>query len=115
MAVAPLPAAAETSAVAFNLTITGGTGSGFLTTTPGDVLSPPVASTINWWQPNQTFANGSVVEVPTLERMVRAQSGQPGEVQAKGTLGLPVTTFAGGGSTQYVIDVAGYFTRGALG
>ena len=24
--------------------------------------------------------------------------------------GWPVTTFAGGGSTQYVIDVAGYYT-----
>ena len=97
--------AEDAVAVAYNLTATGTTGSGFLTTVPGDVLSPPVASTINWWRPNQTLANGSVVDVPQFDRLVKAKG-----AQAQGTLGLPVTTFAGGGSTQYVIDVAGYYT-----
>ena len=91
--------------VAFNLTSTGGTDTGYLTTVPGDVLAPPVASTLNWWQPNQTLANGSVVDVPSLDRVVKSQGGEVVK-----TLGLPVTTFAGGGSTQYVIDVAGYFS-----
>ena len=95
----------DAAAVAFNLTATGGTGTGFLTTVPGDVLSPPVASTLNWWQPNQTLANGSVVDVPNFNRVVKAL----GE-EVEGTLALPVTTYAGGGSTQYIIDVAGYYT-----
>ena len=99
----------QAAAVAFNLTATGGTGTGFLTTVPGDVLAPPVASTLNWWQPNQTLANGSVVDVPTLARVVAAKGGE-----VNGTLGLPVTTFAGGGSTQYVIDVAGYYTYSVI-
>lgn len=103
MAVAGVPE--DAVAVAFNLTATGGTGSGFLTTVPGDVLAPPVASTLNWWQSNQTLANGSVVDVPDFDRLVKAK----GE-GVNGTLGLPVTTFAGGGSTQYIIDVAGYYT-----
>ena len=94
----------ESVAVAFNLTATGGKGTGYLTTTPGDVKSPPVASTINWWQPNQTLANGTVVDVPSLRRMTKAGA-------LNGGPKLPVNTFAGGGSTQYVIDVAGYFTN----
>lgn len=88
----------EAIAVAFNLTETGTEGSGFLTTTPAFVDSPPVASTINWWQSNQTIANGTVVEVPARFPDLRAIEPTAG-----------VNTFAGGGSTQYVMDVAGYF------
>ena len=82
---------AQAAAVAFNLTATGGSATGYLTVTPGGTEAPPVASTINWWRRNQTLANGSVVALP-------------------GGPSLPVTTFAGGGSTQYVIDVAGYYS-----
>ena len=99
-------------AVAYNLTVTGTAGSGFLTTMPGDVLSPPVASTINWWQSGQTWANGSVVEIPSLPKVGAAvgAAGQGTQALNGGPLALPVTTFAGGGSTQYIIDVAGYYT-----
>lgn len=103
MAVAGVPP--EAVAVSFNLTATGGTGTGFLTTTPGTSLAPPVASTINWWQPNQTLANASIVDLPLLGPGGRAPGSGP-----RGTLGLPVTTFAGGGSTQFILDVSGYFT-----
>lgn len=103
MAVAEVPE--DAVAVTYNLTATGTSGSGFLTTVPGDVPSPPVASTINWWQSGQTLANGSVVDVPDFERLVQAKGDG-----VNGTLGLPVTTFAGGGSAQYIIDVSGYFT-----
>lgn len=100
MAVAGVPASAE--AVSYNLTITSTQTSGYLTTTPGDVISPPLASTINWWRTNQTLANGSVVGIPSPVGDDRAAVSDP--------LSLPVTTFAAGGSTQYLIDVAGYFT-----
>lgn len=104
MAVAGVPA--EAVAVSFNLTATGGTGTGFLTTMPGSASAPPVASTLNWWQPNQTLANASVVDLPLFPPPgLRSQGVTP-----QGTLGLPVTTFAGGGGTQFIIDVTGYFT-----
>ena len=96
----------EAVAVAFNLTATGGTETGFLTTVPGNVLSPPVASTINWWQPNQTLANGSVVALPQYGKVLAEGEG------LNGFSPLEVKTFAGGGSTQFVIDVAGYYTYG---
>ena len=113
MAVSGVPE--RTAAVAFNLTATGGSGSGYLTTTPGDSMSPPVASTINWWRPNQTLANGSVVALPVTSNGASPLStdagGEPtASTGVNGTLPLPVTTFAGGGSTHYVIDVAGYYS-----
>lgn len=90
----------EAVAVAFNLTETGTTGSGYLTVTPGFLGSPPVASTINWWRANQTIANGTVVAV--AGKSTGAMKYSP----------TSVNTFAGGGSTQYIMDVAGYFHYG---
>ena len=102
----------EAVAVAFNLTETGTKGSGYLTSTPGDTASPPVASTINWWQSNQTIANGSTVAVdgifgPSLEEALLPLAGEP---LRNGESSYPlIKTFAGGGSTQYVLDIGGYF------
>ena len=76
-------------AVAFNLTITGNYGSGYLTMAPGNTVTPPFASTINWTAGNTTLANGSVVGIDNARQ---------------------VATFAGGGGgSQYIIDVAGYY------
>lgn len=78
----------DATAIAFNLTATGQTTSGLISLTPGDVSTAPSPSTINWTRPQQTVANGYVVSVDT------------GEVRA----------FVGGrGSTQFVIDVVGYY------
>ena len=83
-------------AVVFNLTETGTSGSGYLTSTPGDTKSPPVASTINWWTSNQTIANGTVV-------------GLSGEAPTRFLENPRIKTYAGGGSSQYVLDLGGYF------
>jgi len=76
------------AAIAYNLTITNTTGSGFLTIAPG-TASSVTASSINWSAAGQDLANGLIVAIDTL-RQVRAFSG-------------------GGGSTDFVIDIAGYF------
>lgn len=76
------------SAVAFNLTITGGVGSGFVEVTPGGKPSSGT-STINWTSPNTTTANGSVVGINAAREQ---------------------TAYTGGAhSTQYLIDIAGYY------
>lgn len=76
-------------AVAANLTATGTTGSGWLALTPAGTKEAPGISTLNWMQPNSTLANGTVT----------------------GAIDDAVTTFAAGGSTQYILDVAGYYHR----
>ena len=75
-------------AVAFNLTLDQTVNAGYLTVTPGGTTLLPLASTINWYRNNQVIANGAAVNI-SADRTV--------------------TTFAGCGSTQYIIDVAGYF------
>lgn len=83
---------ADAAGVAVNLTVTSTLGTGFLTLSP-DLVSTlradPTASTINWYAPGQTIANGTT-------------SG----VTAPLTL---ATTAGGGGSTQYILDIAGYY------
>ena len=79
---------AGAGAVAFNLTLDQTVAAGYLTVTPGGTTSLPLASTINWYRDNQVIANGTTVRVNSARE---------------------VTTFAGCGSTQYIIDVAGYF------
>ena len=83
----------DVPAVAVNLTITGTTGSGFLSVAPGSAPERPPASTINWTRPGTTIANGTVV----------------------GAADDTVRTFAGGGSTQYITDVAGYYSYVPVG
>jgi hypothetical protein len=79
---------AGASAIAFNLTITDTVGTGFLTIAPG-TASTVTASSINWSTTGESLANGLIVAVDG-SRQVRAFAG-------------------GGGSTNFVLDVAGYF------
>ena len=79
---------AGASAIAFNLTVTDTVGAGFLTVAPG-TASTVTASSINWSASGQNLANGLVVAVDS-SRQVRVFAG-------------------GGGSTNFIIDVAGYF------
>ena len=84
------------TAVAYNLTVTDGTGAGFLTVSPGNITSTPTSSTINWWGPGQMLANGIDVKVDA---------------------GKSVNVYAGpsaGVSTQFVIDIVGYFAPTAV-
>ena len=79
---------ARSTAVAYNLTVTGTLTSGFLTVAPGIAISV-TASSINWSGDGQNLANGAIVAIDP-SRQVRVFAG-------------------GGGSTDFVIDIAGYF------
>ena len=79
---------AGSTAVAYNLTVTGTQTSGFLTVAPGTATGV-TASSINWSGDGQILANGSIVGIDT-SRQVRVFAG-------------------GGGSTDFVIDIVGYF------
>lgn len=85
--VTTLPVPADAVAVALNATITGTTGTGFLSVT-APTTAAPKTSTVNWFDSPTTRANGSFVSV---ERKASQAS----------TGGL----FA----TEYVYDMAGYF------
>lgn len=86
----------EATAVAYNLTVTGQSASGFASVAPGDTPDTwqPQASTINWVRPAQTIANGYVSK----------------------TAVDTVKVFVGGtGSAQVIFDVVGYYVpRGDL-
>ena len=78
------------TAVAYNLTVTGQTASGFASVVPADTPDTwqPTTSTINWVRPGQNLANGYVGKV------------SDGAVKV----------FVGGtGSTQVVMDLVGYY------
>ena len=87
----------EATAVAYNLTVTGQTASGFASVVPADTpdLWQPSASTINWVRPQQTIANGYIGKI--------ADGG--------------VKVFVGGnGSAQVLMDLVGYYVpRDAVG
>jgi hypothetical protein len=76
------------TAVAYNLTVTATQNSGFLTLAPGTAAGV-TASSINWFGDGQNLANGAIVAVDG-SRQVRVFAG-------------------GGGSTDFLIDIAGYF------
>jgi hypothetical protein len=76
-----------TQAMAFNLTAVDTVDKGHLRVTGGDTGTPPNTSAINWYQSGMRLANGSITDI------------------ADGR----ITTFAWGGSSQYLIDVAGYY------
>jgi hypothetical protein len=78
---------AGASAIAYNLTLSNTTGIGFLAVTPGGA-STYAASSINWSAAGQLLANGLIVGVD-------------------GTRAIKV--FAGGSSTNFIVDVVGYF------
>lgn len=79
---------AEATAIAYNLTVTGTSSAGFLAVTPGDAAAF-AASAINWSGNGVTVANAGIVKLDALRR---------------------VKVFAGGGgSTDFIIDITGYF------
>jgi hypothetical protein len=76
------------TAIAFNVSITDTTGAGFLSVAPGGA-STILSSSINWSGPGQSIANGLIVGLDASRQ---------------------VKVFAGGtGSTNFLIDVSGYF------
>lgn len=79
---------AGSTAVAYNLTITATQASGFLAVAPGTATGI-TASSINWAGDGLNLANAAIVAVDGSRR-VRVFAG-------------------GGGSTDFVIDVTGYF------
>jgi hypothetical protein len=76
------------TAVTFNLTLADTAGSGFLAVVPGDATGFS-ASTINWFTDGQILANASSVGIDSL-RTIKVFSG-------------------GGGSTDFLIDITGYY------
>lgn len=82
----------DATAVSASITVTGTVGEGYVTLYPtGDVM--PASSSINWFASGQTLA--SSIEV--------ALGG--GQVDA----------FAAGGSTQFIVDITGYYQTGGAG
>lgn len=78
---------AGASAIAYNLTLSNTTGIGFLAVTPGGASSY-AASSINWSSAGQLLANGLIVGVDGART---------------------IKVFAGGNSTNFIVDVVGYF------
>jgi hypothetical protein len=76
------------TAIAFNITITETSDSGFLSVAPGNAFTSP-SSSINWTSAGQTLANGLIVKIHT-DRTVKVFCG-------------------GGGSTHFLIDVSGFW------
>lgn len=75
-------------AIAYNLTVTGTTGAGFLSVGPGD-STVAAGSAINWSGPGLSLANGLTATLDGAR---------------------PIKVFAGpGGDTQFLIDVMGYY------
>jgi hypothetical protein len=81
----PVPATA--TALLINTTVTGNSGSGFLTVAPPSVQTP-TTSTINWFHPQTTRANGSIVST---------------------SLGHTRAFVGGTHATHYLLDITGYF------
>ncbi len=76
------------TAIAYNITVTKTTGQGYLSVNPGDALQI-TSSSINWFGENQDIANGLIVALDN-NRQIKVFGG-------------------GGGSTDFVIDITGYF------
>lgn len=75
------------SGIAYNLTVTQTSNSGFLSIARGSA-TVATASTINWSAAGTTLANASVVGLDTFRR---------------------VKVFCGSGSTHLILDVVGYY------
>ena len=78
---------AGATAIQYNLTIVNTVATGYLQVSPGDAVAI-TSSSINWTASGQIAANGLVVKLDT-SRQVKA--------------------FASGGSTDFIIDVLGYY------
>ena len=78
---------AGATAIAFNLTIAAPQGSGYLCVAPGSAATF-TASSINWGPTTGVLANGTLVQLDSARQ---------------------VKVFANGGSTDFIIDVTGYY------
>ena len=78
---------ANAVAVAYTLTVTDTGGQGFLAVNPGGVVAVS-ASSINWFGSGEILANTGVVKLGP---------------------GRSLTVVAGGGSTNFIIDIVGYY------
>ena len=90
--------AARVTAVAFNLTATGGTGVNYLSISPGDATSRPATSTINF-SANQNIANSGITRV-SWDTSSRSGTG---DYEIKVWCGDDV------GSTHFVVDITGFW------
>ena len=79
---------AGATAIAANVTVTGTIGGGFLVCNPGGVTTVG-ASTINWSAAGQTLANGVILTLDATRKIT--------------------VVAGGGGATDFIIDVTGYF------
>jgi hypothetical protein len=96
--------ATRVSAVAYNLTATGGTGVNYLAISSGDITSKPATSAINF-SANQNIANGGITRVywDTTSR-----SGV-GDYEIKVWCGDDV------GSVHFIVDVVGFWWNSPFG
>ena len=81
---------AGATAISANITVVNTVGSGFLAANPGGTVVVS-AATINWYGPGQILNNGVIVTLNTNRELTVVAGG------------------AGGASTDFVIDVTGYF------
>lgn len=88
-----LTLSAGTTAVAYNLTVTDQSASGYATVTSAELITEPRSSSINWSRPKQTVANGHITSIDA---------------------GKSVKVFVGGtGTAEVIVDVVGFFQPGA--
>ena len=87
-----VPSSPPPTAVVMNVTVSGATEASYLTLYPSDASQPP-ASNINFTA-GETLANLAVIKLGTDGR---------------------VKVFNGNGSTDLIVDVAGYFAPGPVG
>lgn len=80
----------NSTAIAFNVTVTGTTNSNFLSVAAGTAAVPPSGSSINWTGANQSLANGLVTPISSTRTIKIFCGDQPG-------------------STHVIIDVLGYY------
>jgi hypothetical protein len=85
-----IPSTAQ--AVTYNLTVTNTAGGGYLSIYPAGTPFPGISS-INWWAGGITIANAATVGLGS------SPTAGPGSV----------TVLCGGGSTDLIIDVTGYY------
>ena len=76
------------TAIAYNVTVTNTRGAGFLSVNPGSATTF-ASSSINWFGENQDIANGLIVALDDDREVV--------------------VFCGGGGTTDFVIDITGYF------
>ena len=92
------------TAVAYNLTVTGGTGVNYLAISPGDASSKPATSAINF-SANQNIANSGIARV-TWDGTKRLSIGDY-EIKVWGGDDL--------GSVHFIIDITGFWWNSPSG